>query len=197
MNVDDAQLLWKRDEVSKRFSVDEADLHRLVHQRSRRFARLVRFRDWLELLVGMACGLFFTVAAFDARSGSRSLTWEWLLLGLACFYVSGMFARERFIARSVEPSGSDAMRQSLQKSLDAIERQILLMRNIVWWYLLPIFVPLMIVFFRADGFERIRTFLVVLCVALFGAIAWGNRKFVEKKLVPRRDWTRQLLEEME
>jgi hypothetical protein len=82
-----------------------------------------------------------------------------------------------------------------------VEHQIWLLRNVLWWYLLPLMVPVFVFIGhvawleRDDGwesvFEAVPAVAVVVLVTV--VIYWVNQLAVRKVLAPRRDELRNLL----
>ncbi len=196
MDLEFAQMLWKRDEGTHRFSIDEASLHRLVKGQNTSLARQARHRDWAELTVGVLVGLgCLYEGAFDLPGTIR---WDWIALGVACWLVSGVFVRERIKSRATAPLESDSIRGSLEKSRDAVDHQIGLLTRVLWWYGLPIMIPLTVVVVGFEGFlERFRTAYIAACVALLVVIVHINCRHVRKNLVPERASIERLLKEVE
>ena len=96
------------------------------------------------------------------------------------------------------PLASDSIRESLEKSLHAVDHQIGLLKRVLWWYALPIVIPLTVVAVGFEGFlERFRTAYIVVCVALLVVIVYINRRHVRKNLVPERASIERLLKEVE
>jgi hypothetical protein len=82
-----------------------------------------------------------------------------------------------------------------------VEHQIWLLRNIVWWYLLPPGVALMIFpahlawRSRDDGLSAVAEFAGAACVfaLVFWILYWANQRAVRKQLEPRRKELQALL----
>ena len=93
------------------------------------------------------------------------------------------------------------MRRAAESSLAQVEHQIWLLRNVAWWYLLPIFVALMAFAAqgawqsRDDGLKTLAEFAAITAVfvAVFGFIYWLNQYAVRKQLEPRRNELQAIL----
>jgi hypothetical protein len=108
---------------------------------------------------------------------------------------------DRARQRRQRAATNDALKACLESSRGEVRHQIWLLRNVFWWYLLPLAAGLAIsIAHSALALEQgDSSFLVgymVFCVLLFWGIWWLNQYAVRKTLQPRLDEIEALLGEL-
>ena len=83
-----------------------------------------------------------------------SLPWTWYLTVPALLWIAGYMLVDRMRHKRQPPEPDEPLRQCVESSLAQVEHQIRLLRNVHWWYLLP---------------------LGISCLAFFGQVAWQDR----------------------
>jgi hypothetical protein len=99
------------------------------------------------------------------------------------------------------PEPGEPLSQRVECSLAQVEHQIWLLRNILWWYLLPLALSIMAFFCqvawltRSGGWWAALAFAGVTVVAamVLGGVYWLNQKAVRSELEPRRKELEALL----
>ena len=95
----------------------------------------------------------------------------------------------------------------VQDSLNQVDHQIWLLRNVFWWYLLPFIIPILAFFAHVTWSTWIPSegwlstlfsvcfflFLAVFLFAMYGFVYWLNQNAVRTQLQPRRNELSQLL----
>ena len=84
----------------------------------------------------------------------QSLPWTWYLAVPAMLWIAGFMAADRMRHRRNPPEPGEPLRDCAERSLEEVKHQIWRLRNILWWYLLP---------------------LVVAMLGFFGQLAWQLR----------------------
>ncbi|MGV3755249.1 MAG: SoxR reducing system RseC family protein [Verrucomicrobiota bacterium] len=180
MQDDDLKRLWQ----AQRFDAppvlpDEQQLA-AMKKKMKGFDRAIFWRDGRECLAGIFLIIwfgraFFTVSEPIAKTGA-------LIIVLASAFVCWYPIREK---RRVAPAAPDAsMTEALQCELEKVKVQIRLLRSVLWWYLMPLGVGVLVFVF---GLERslpnnlgFAAFVAVLYVFIY----WLNQWSVRKYLVP-------------
>jgi hypothetical protein len=200
MDLEYLNTIWQKDESSNRFSIDAESLHDLVRGRSTRFEKQIRHRDWIELVGGFLLGAFFVFAALiilPHDSGKPwTAHWDWLLLGAGCWAISVTFMRLRRKAAAYAPDAADTIKVTLEKNRESLKHQIGLSKSLWWWYCLPVAIPLAIVVIRSFRPETWRGWYSITCILIFAAIILGHRWYANKRLKPRLDSVKKLIEEV-
>jgi len=133
---------------------------------------------------------------------TMSLPWTWYLVIPGLVWIAAFMLLDRRRQRRKRPAPGESLRGHVEDSLAELEHQIWLLRNVVWWYLLPLALP-MFTFFgqvcwrvRHLGVgEAVAGFVLMVgfVLAVFTFIAWLNRAAIRSQLEPRRQELAALL----
>jgi len=198
-DLDTMELLWQQDQTSGRFSIDEEAMYNLLNKQAKRFSRQIRFRDYLEGILGFLIAIFFAAVPF-LWSGKNQTSWvdhwEWFTLSAGALFIAIAFVYQRRQARQWETDTGIDIKQTLIRNLASVAHQIKLLKNIVWWYCLPMEIPLVFVAVKSDAFDAFRLDYLLGSAALMIAIAGCNWWYVKKDLVPKQAALKQMLDSM-
>ena len=105
------------------------------------------------------------------------------------------------LQRRKQPVSNDSLKTCIESSLLQVNHQIWLLKNVFWWYLLPIAAALGISISYSTWHARNAGFLAVIVwvisalviVLVYWGIYWLNRFAVRKSLEPRRQELETLL----
>jgi hypothetical protein len=175
----------------------DADLLLKGVQRHRRdFMSTIFGRDVLE--VGVAALLlpywFYAGIAHD-------LPWTWWLAVPGLLWVGGFIVVDRIRHKQKPSEPGEPLLQSAQESLRQVEHQMWLLRNVLWWYLLPLGLPILAFFAQstwrtADSWSEalgFGGFSFAFVIGLYWFIYHINQVAVRKTLEPQRQELRSLL----
>ena len=195
MNLDKMREIWKEEGGSSTMKIDKDWLLGMVRRRQAEFTRANLARDILVVSV------LPIVAASFIYGGVRYTHWPYYLIAAALLCVAVFVVVDRFRWKNKAARNADPSISFLDQSLDEIDHQIWLYRNLAWWFLLPPAVG-MAASFLLDFFESLfregdpggiwkplETFLITMFV--FYCVYWLNRKGVRDNLEP---WRRELVE---
>jgi len=196
MNPDDFQQAWQTQTSQTRLTIDAELLLKEVRRNQRHFTATIFWRDVRE--VGTA---LLMIPLWIYMGVKLSLPWTWFLAVPAMVWIAGFMLADRMRHKRQTPASGEPLRQRVESSLAQVEHQIWLLRNVFWWYLLPIALPVLAFFgqiaweVRAGGWwTALAVALVVLVgVVLFSAIYRLNQDAVRSELVPRRQELEALL----
>ncbi len=158
----------------------------------------LRQRDLAEIFAATIVAIAFGSMAIAMRE------WTLWLVAAGGIFVGLFFIVDRIgqYRRRVLPG--ETLQTCIQASLAQVEHQIWLLKNVLWWYLLPL-IPGVVAFlvsvsWQARG-EGIVPQLVVGTVGLICAIAFwiayrANQQAVEKTFVKRREELKALQESL-
>ena len=199
MNFEDLQNAWQSQNEGAKMTIDADVLLREVRRNQWQFRTMIFARDVREAGV---CALM-TVGFL-----AWGLIWKWWsldLLALCCFGVGAFFVVDRLRQRRKQPVKNDSLRACIESSLSQVNHQIWLLKNIFWWYLLPILLGLGAVTgstiwsHRQDGAGTMIMLAGVL-VFTYGFTFWVvyrlNQKAVRNELDPRRQELEALLSQL-
>lgn len=169
-----------------------------LRQHDQTFNRTVFWRDLREIGVALAL-----IPVWIVLGVVTSSPWTWWLEIPALLWVAGFMYVDRRRQQRGAPGPGASLRAGLESSVAQVEHQIWLLRNILWWYLLPLGLPLVLFVVQlslnaarptdAPSWQTIATailsatvFLAML-VAIYGFIYWLNQHAVRKQLEPLRE----------
>jgi Na+/proline symporter len=188
MNFEDLQKMWQAQDAGAKVTINADVLLKEVRRNQQQFWATIFWRDVREV------GVAFLLTLFFSYHGLRHHDWTDFLVGFACFGVGSFMVIDRLLQRKKRPAQNDSIKACVQCSLHQVNRQILLLKNVFWWYLLPIALALEISICVSAWHSRNN-----LVVALYGFIAptlivvliyWGiyrlNQFAVHKSLEPRK-----------
>ncbi|MCI0333139.1 MAG: hypothetical protein L0228_07945 [Planctomycetes bacterium] len=187
MSLDDLQQTWQS-QPSSRLRIEPELLLRELRHNQRSFKRTIFWRDFREVFVAAAVAVLFI---WDGLSGHG---WPWVLLGGTCIWVGGFILVDRFRRRGRSARFGDSLLGCVEASLEDVEHQIWLLKNVLWWYILPPAVGMLIVFvhstmnmeeassLRWAVFAATVTFCGLVCAGVY----WVNQYAVRASLEPRR-----------
>ena len=195
MNFEELQQNWQEQDSGKQISVDQDALHKLVQRERRSFDSTIFRRDSIEIAVGLA------LLPIWIWMGVRSdLPWTWYLIIPGILFVVGFLIRDRIRQRQNQSQPGDSVRKSTERALRQVEHQIRLLRNVFWWYLLPISLPMAIFFVHIAILDRSWWELAnksIFVILLYWGIYELNQRVVRKDLAPRAEELRSFLDSLE
>jgi D-alanyl-D-alanine carboxypeptidase len=196
MNFDEMQKAWQAEGAQGRLTVDADLLLKEVQRNQRSFAATIFCRDVRE--IGVALVLVPVWIFMGIRS---TLPWTWYLCVPALLWIAGFMYVDRKRQRRQEARAGNTLREQIEISLAQVEHQIWLLRNVLWWYLLPLWAA-MVIFFGHSAWQRERAGesalattagAVIVTGLVFWGIYWLNQYCVRKQLEPRRRELQSLL----
>jgi hypothetical protein len=193
MTFDELQKTWQKDAGISKLTIDSDLLLREVKRNKEHFESTIFWRDVRE------AGGSFVLAAFFLYQGTKLNQWSLYLPALACIFVGVFMVVDRFIQKGKLPKPSDPLAGCIKISLAQVEHQIWLLRNILWWYLLPFAIgislfwghvgwqvrnkgPTGLIFIGLIFIGGCFVGLIVLCTGVY----YLNQYGVRKELMPRK-----------
>jgi hypothetical protein len=195
MNFEELQKTWQAQDAGAKVTINADQLLKEVRRNQQQFRATIFWRDAREV------GAAFLLALYFSYRGLRQDGWADGLVGFACFGVGTFMVVDRLLQRGKQPAASDSLKTCIEGSLLQVNHQIWLLRNVFWWYLLPIAVALGISIgcsswhARNSGLSAVFVWVISnLFVALvYWGIYWLNQFAVRKSLDPRRQELESLL----
>jgi hypothetical protein len=189
MDPDNFKQAWQTQTSQTRLTIDAELLLQEVRRNQRHFTATIFWRDVRE--VGTA---FLLVPLWFYLGVKLSLPWTWYLTVPVLLWVAGFMLGDRMRHKRQPPEPGEPLRQRVESSLAQVDHQIWLLRNILWWYLLPLALSALAFFGQIAWLGRSGGWLTALVVAfvvlvvvivLAGAYAL-NQRAVRTGLEPRR-----------
>ena len=196
---DELKNAWQSQTSPQRLTLDAGLVLNEVRRNERQFAAMIYCRDLRE--VGVALVL---IPVWFYLGLKQSLPWSWYAAVPALLWIAGFMIIDRMRQHPHQPEPGDTLCRSVEKSLARVEHQIWLLRNVFWWYLLPIFAGLLVWpahhtwRTRDDGWQSLAEFagIAFTFILVFGFIYWLNQYAVRKQLEPRRQELQALLKSL-
>ena len=196
MDPDNFKKAWDSQSSQVRLTIDADLLLKEVGRNQRYFTAMIFWRDCREI------GVCLLMAPLWIYLGVKlSLPWAWYLTVPALVWIAGFMLADRMRHKRQPPEPGEPLRQRVESSLAQVEHQIWLLRNVFWWYLLPIALSLLAFFGQGAWQERSGgwwtalavSLVVAIVVIVFAAIYRLNQSAVRSELVPRRQELEALL----
>ena len=187
MNHDELKKAWRKQTPRTSLTIDPDVLLKEIQRNQKAFTAMRFWRDVRE------AGLALLMVPFWFYLGAAySLPWTWYLVVPGLVWVAGFLLVDRML-HSRRPPG-EPLTQCAGSSLTQVEHQIWLLRHVLWWYLSPIALPMMLFFGHVGWLARDVGWLIIPVMALLVAVAsgilaavyWLNQRAVRRELEPRR-----------
>jgi hypothetical protein len=200
MDPDNLKQAWQTQSSPRRLTIDAELLLREVQRNQQHFSTTIFWRDVRE--VGVALVMIPVWVFLGVRF---HLPWAWYFTAPVLLWIAVFMLVHRMRYKQQPHASGESLRQRLENSLAQVEHQIWLLRNVLWWYLLPPALSILAWFGqvawlgRSDGWLTALVFgFGTLVVALvFVCIYWLNQEAVRSCLEPRREELKALLESLE
>jgi hypothetical protein len=200
MNFEELQKAWQSQGHGPQLALDANLLLKEVQRNQWHFEAVLFWRDTRE--VGVAAGLTVLFLFWSIKDRVWSLNW----LALACLWVGIFMLVDRWRQRRKRPVTNDPLRSCIEASLIQVNHQIWLLKNVFWWYLLPLAIGAGIFIIslaweipiegRVSRSEMVGLLLgssAIICGLSFWFVYWLNQLAVRKHLEPRRQELESLL----
>jgi len=196
MDPDTLKEAWRAQTAQIRLTIDADLLLREVRRNERSFNAMIFWRDLREIGISLVM-----VPAWFYLIARHSLPWTAYLMVPALLWVAGFMLVDRWRHKQRTAEKGEPLGQRVAGSLAEVEHQIWLLRNVVWWYLLPPGLAILAFFGQIAWVIRNGGWWVVLVVAGMAAVAgailaavyWLNQHAIHSELEPRRQELQTLL----
>ncbi len=195
MSFDELQSEWQAHNHEMPLNLTTERLLNEVRRNHRSLETTLFWRDAREIVVAVILTAIFVYL------GQQGGSWSYYVVAVGCFWVGAFMLLDRWFQKRHRSSNDASLRSSIQASLIQVNHQIWLLKNIFWWYLLPIAIGMVAVIGdemwkkRAEGLVSYmgQAAYIVFCFLLFYGGYWLNQRAVEKELEPRRKELQTLL----
>jgi len=196
MNPEQYRQAWKAQSSQTRLAIDAELLLDELRRQEKSLRSMLFWRDVRE--VGTALLLVPVWLYLGVRQSSP---WTWYLMVPALLWVAAYMLVDRMRHTRRPPDAGEPLRHRVESSLAQVEHQIGLLRNVLWWYLLPLafsclaFIGQVTWQVRAGGWSvaLAGSIMVALVAVLFFGVYWLNQYAVRHNLEPRRRELESLL----
>lgn len=185
MGPDNYQQAWRSQDAQSRVTVAAELLLREVQRSQRQFESMIFWRDVREVSVSL-----ILIPVWFYLGYVLTLPWSWYLGVPASLWVAGFFVVDRMRHPNKPTDANTPLLACVRESLRQIEHQIWLLRNVLWWYLLPWTVAIL-AFFVHLGFQGVGGWwfilgLILFVLAIYTFTYFANQRAVDTQLEPRR-----------
>ncbi|MFO0885232.1 MAG: hypothetical protein U0894_13760 [Pirellulales bacterium] len=204
MNLDKYKQAWKADANQTQVSFDAELLSQKVKQSQTTFRSIIFWRDVRE--VGLSLAM---IPIWIAMGYFLALPWAWYLTVPVLLWIAGFMLVNRWRHPQTPSEPGEPLAFYAKEALAQVEQQIVLLKNVFWWYLLPPSISCM-AFFAQVGWESSQGIFGAIVGAgvfaglggtfLFYVYRWIyriNQEAVRKHLEPRRDDLQKLIRYMD
>jgi hypothetical protein len=182
MLLDELQQTWQS-QPAPTLRIDANVLLSQVRRNQRSMKSTLFWRDFREVVIAVAMIPVFANAA-------REQGWHWLSFCLACAWMAGYILVDRWRRRKKKPASDHSLARCVDESLDEVEHQIWLLKNVAWWYLLPGVLAALFTFtYMFVTIPGLRFGLLLgmgAFFAVYAGIYWLNQYAVRTSLEPQR-----------
>lgn len=202
MTFNELQNNWQSQPGSFTLTIDSDILFKEVERNRKNFVLSIFWRDFME--VGVSIIMFF----FFIYVGLTEKIWPMFLLALSCLWIASFMITDRLIQKTREPKFAKILTDCIQTSLYQVNHQIWLLKNVIWWYLLPpsvgiaVFMIYMVFEVSKVGISRSIGWIsfllgyLIFCFFLDWGIYLLNQRAVRKELLPRKEELEEILKSL-
>jgi hypothetical protein len=208
MNSDELKQVWQSQGTGGRLTVDADVLLRTFRRSKQDFISTVFLGEGLMILgLVLMAALFVGGGILGLREGLPVKgVWGFFSLAFVCLAIAGYKGWDRFRQMKHRATASDPIRACLEENLDWVRHEIRLWnQQVLWWYLLPLAVGVLLLVFSVQwavgGFGAlvvVSNLPVVLGTAAFLWVAqWFCRWYVRRYYEPRQRELESLLQSLQ
>ena len=189
MNPDDYQKAWQAQSAQPRVTIHADLLLKELQHNQRNFRVTIFWRDFREVAIAL-----LLIPVWFYMGAKLSSPWTWYLTVPVLIWIAGFMLVYRIRHKPERGKLDDTLLHCVQSSLAEVSNQIWLLRNVLWWYLLPLGVSLMafiiqIAWLHSRGWVDVLAHAFPPAAVIFATYAfiyWLNQYAVRTKLEPRR-----------
>jgi hypothetical protein len=188
MNPEELKQAWQTQSSQTKLTIDPQLLLQEVRRNQKSFAACIDRRDMIEVGVGLVM-----LPVWFYMGWAASLPWTWYLFVPGLLWIIAFFPLDR-MRHYRSPQPDESLTERVEHSLADVEHQIWLLRNIFWWYQLPVILPGFAFFAHVGWLSRhtgwagafAMTFVVAVFALIIAFVYWVNQRAVRVTLEPRR-----------
>jgi len=196
MTFDELQNKWQSQKSKCKLNIEADLLVKVVKRNKQSFEALVFWRDFRE--AGVAFVLVFVFMYFGLKTNS----WSTIIMAVMCLFVGGSIIVDRVVQKRRRHNYNDSLKDCVADSLAQITHQIWGLKNVFWWYLLPILIGAGLMtceigWYLRENSEQFWSHIFT-SIATWALLGYGiyaiNQWVVRTELVPRQKELQELLD---
>ena len=180
MNDDELKKLWQQQPLRKS-EVSPTQLISAMHKQTGQLRRTLNARDLRELAAGAFVIIVFGIFYFTVYRTAVSRLGDLIVIGGAIFIAWKLVHTRRLTPPA--PPGATVV-ESLQAELNAVRAQSRMLGSVLWWYLLPLAIGVLLCSWGSGGGLVGNIGYTIFVIALNACIYWLNRQARAKQLFP-------------
>lgn len=199
MAPDNYQQAWQAQASQTRVTVDADLLLKELERNQRTFRATIFCRDLREVATAL-----IMIPVWFYLGAKTSSPWTWYLTVPALLWIIAFFLVDRRRHPQRPSAPGEPLLATVKESLSQVEHQIWLLRNVFWWYLLPLTISIQTFFGHvalrsvhnwpeAIGAVAFATPMFLFLAVIYGFIDWLNQRAIRSQLGPRRQELLELL----
>ena len=192
MTFDDLRSSWQENNEESMSAEQREEIVARVCRRVERLGSSICRRDVIETIASVAAVFFFT--RFFLRSDVPVAKIGAAIVVAWAVFIIYKLHRTRLVQKRTCLDAS--VREFCKTEMERLDRQIRLVRSVLWWYIIPPVIGVNLLFFGVTGFGTAAVAYCIVTVLLGWGIYLLNQRAVSKSLVPARDELSDLLHEM-
>lgn len=192
MDEDSLKRLWSDSNKEQKVAINPDILIDSIHHKSLYMENKIKQRDKSEIIVAVlmilvfGC-LFYVFPQVLAKIGAG-------IIVVSCMLIIFRLIRARKV--NIKQETSSEIKYHLSVSLQQVRQQINLLNTVFWWYLLPIFIGVLCMYYGLSKSFTSRAVYTVIVTIIYGYIWYLNKEAVRKKLKPLEAEIQQALKEL-
>lgn len=198
MTFDELQKNWQEQKSGFHVSIDPDMLLKEVKRNKESFKATIFWRDVREIGISIPLFIFFSYV------GLKDDTWELILVAVGFLFVAAFMTIDRISQKRKRTTPDETLKGCVKGSLAEVKHQVWLLKNVLWWYLLPPGIGVVAISYGMV-LSTIRNFrgdllgvwvclgVIAFFALIFIGVYWLNQYAVRKVLLPRKDELEQLL----
>jgi len=196
MSGDPFQQAWQTQPSPAKVTINADLLLKEVQRNQRSFTAMLFWRDVREIGIAVVMVPVWVCFGMNGRT-----PWSFFLMVPALVWVAGFMLAHRLRQKRQTAQPGESLVRRVKYALAQVEEQIWLLKNVLWWGLLPIWLPMMAFYLhvgwtaRDEGWITALLFIAIalLSSAVFACIYLLNQTAVRTELEPRSRELRELL----
>lgn len=192
MTLDEYRDAWQEQELDDEHE-DIEEVLSDVKERSEEYDRTIFWRDVREIGAAVLVGGLFGWWAVSAEALLARIGALIVVAGAALV----VWKLRRARGPDAEELAGRPVRERLEAELEKVETQIELLESVLWWYLGPVGLGLVVIVLSGGVEGWFEPVYLTGLVAFFGVVWWLNQQAVECTHRPRRDELARLLRRLD
>jgi len=185
MNLDELDNVWRTTNEVAATREQREQLYAAAGRRVERLWNRIVRRDFVETIAAVVLMFFFGRYFFTTEPEYIVSRWGAAFLVCWSLFIIYKLHRTRMVQRPTSPDAP--VREFCRTELDRLDRQIGLLRGILWWYIVPCMAGVNVVFVGLAGIGILSLAYSIFTVLLAWGIYGLNQRAVARELVPPRN----------